>query len=285
MNATLLAIRLTVVINCLIIGCATVGCQPKPSFQRIEFEYANYTDDAIWVDSLIVAGKVADDARLWANDRRRNSVSLNRHELSPASLLETPAEFKWWKISDPMDVAKARKGPALGFLRQTDSVPFPRFDPAAKKWKCLYSLQKNKTWVGRFDGVVLKTPGAASEKVNSSGAPDNDSWIQFQFRNLTDKAVSFLDETTVIKQSNLEIPLFLPDLPADGKYYGFTANCHEGSIYRPTGNAQAQLTWKSAKGPFVTQAIAVPVLKPRQKNRFCYFTLVPGGKWVAVFEN
>jgi len=293
-----------VIFVCVCIG-ASCGCQkvtqpksnvaideePVPYESReFSYDYSNVTDETVWVNSVRVLNKLVNMHRVWANGDGAG-ISFRRNDCTPAALLNTKADFEWWRMDDPFDSKKASSRPKdVNKVFECSSL-FPWFDVEADKWRCVFTLQNDKTWVGRFEGVVLKPVGAKSEILKRSQLKGDNHWIQFQFCNLTDKEICFPMGEGKLVHANGVTQLHIPNVPADKMFHGFSANSHEGSIYRPLPSDRVELAWSGVGGPapaqpveFPRQTIDLPNFDPEVDYWFCYFTLHPNGEWTSVFE-
>jgi len=257
------------------------------------FSYGNATGETVWVYSVQVLNNDAACGRAWANKPiDKGGISYGRKDCTPEALLENPAQFLWWKMKDPMDFATARRGPQDPSERFRDSVDFPQFDVDADAWRCFFTLTKQNKWVGKFEGVVLKPIGVEWPNPKKMTRPVNSCWIQFQFRNRTEREISFPIGRSTLANSNGETSLDIPNIPADGVFHGFVAHCHESSIYRPSPDARLKLEWgipayklKSGVEKGVkSRTIDLPEFDASVTNWYCYFTLNPDNTWTASYE-
>jgi hypothetical protein len=259
--------------------------------REFSFDYSNNTDETVWVDSVRVLNRLVNMHRVWANGEGAG-ISKSRNDCTPEALLNTQADFLWWKMDDPFDSKSAQRRPKDPTKSFRSSMLFPWLDVEADRWRCYFTLQNDKTWVGRFEGVVLKPIGAKPDILKRSKLEGNNQWIQFQFCNLTDKEICFLKPDGKLLGTNSETLLYIPNIPADKSFHGFAAHSHEGSIYRPVPGGRVELVWcipayKLKTGDETrtrTQTINLPNFDPKIDNWYCYFTLNPDNKWTATFE-
>ncbi|MFK7767288.1 MAG: hypothetical protein AB8B55_08710 [Mariniblastus sp.] len=259
--------------------------------RAFSFDFSNVTDDTVWVDSLHLPRRVASSSRVWANGDGYGEVS-SRGDCTPEILLDASAKFLWWKRKDPLDSNLDRKRPSDPAKLSRDSMLLPWFDVEADAWNCFFTLQTDNTWVGRFEGAVLKPMGAKPESLKRSPREGNQQWIQFQFCNLTDREICFPLGGSDLVNAAGKTDLHIPNIPNDKNFHGITAHRHKGSIYRPAKGDQIELVWcipayrlqpGDDKGTH-SQTIKLPSFDPKVENWFCYFTLSAEGTWSSVFE-
>jgi len=253
-------------------------------FRPFSFAYSNATRATISLGSATVLAKDLRCGRVWAGGVG-SSIGDTRKDCTPEALLRKPAQFVWWKISDPfdMDAIRAPKDP---FKEVQQSITFPEFDVEATAWRCHYTLVDDKTWVGKFSGTLAKTPGAAAKPVLNG---DGNSWLHCHFRNLANKEVFLSKWETKILTNEHEFEPGIRFLPADKRFHGFSANCQEGSIYRLEAGDSLQIAWAFEKKDLNTRAMKkqtflMPEFDAKKKNWYCYFTINEKEEWTATFE-
>lgn len=261
------------------------------AYREFSFGYENVTDETVWVDSVKVLNRQVNLHRVWANGVG-GGVTYSRNDGTPEALLKTRADFEWWHMADPFDSKSARQKPDDPASVFRSSTLFPLFDEEADGWRCLYTLQNDRTWVGRFEGVFLKPIGAKSETLQKSKLEGHNQWIQFQFRNLTDEEIYLRRGEQNLIHKTYGVELHLTNIPADDQFHGISAQSHEGSIYRPLPGDKLVLTWGTPASklqpddPIIshTQKIALPEFDSEVDDWFCYFTLNKNNEWTASFE-
>jgi len=266
------------------------GKKPTPhEYRPFSFDFSNVTNDMVFASRIKVLNRGMGLRTVWPNKQAgRGGIGHTRNDCTPDALLETRAEFEWRKIKDRHN-RKPPKDPKQIFNSFT---LFPNFDTEAESWSCLFTLHEDRKWVGRFEGAVLKPMGDRPKSWKKSQLEGDNQWIQFQFRNLTERDIYVVRRAGNLVHNDSEIELQIPSIPADENFYGVTAQSHSGSIYRPLKGDRMVLSWSihanvlGPDDPIIQhkQWINLPEFDPNIEDWFCYFTLEPDNKWTAKFE-
>lgn len=261
------------------------GCQRENDYHPFIFGYNNLSDKETFIKTVLVLGKDVSIGGLYPNTERRSSISLARNDCTPAALLDTTTSIVWWDrdFLDP-DPARGHLAPTDDTQLHTCDLPFPKMDSEAYSWECQYTLQSNFTWVGQFYGALAKPPGKEVPLHNVSNINPEQPWLHVQFKNQTGKQVYFSKLESKLLVDDLETHLFLPLLPGDGKFQGFAAHSHKGSMYRPRKDSKIVFDWGHTGSEPKHEEFNLPEFSSEQKNWYCYFILGKDEKWTAVFE-
>jgi len=253
------------------------------------FSFNNFTSSDVHGVLKVVEGSVGCTTGKNSGNTRGSGESALRRDCTPEALLKSPGELSWWKENELADGENMFGGPKDEAMRYKDLLPFPSFDIEAKAWQCSYSLQKDNTWVGRFEGCKAKAISAKTETRDTSEQGKKQSWIHFQFQSLVGKEIYFDYRTNKLINEGSETLLFFPNIPGDGLLHCISAHSQEGAIYRPQAGSKIVFDWglredgKTGK-PLPHQEFDLPEFSAESKNWYCYFTLGADEKWTAVFE-
>lgn len=258
-------------------------------YRGFSFSFNNFTSSYVHGVLGVVEGRIGCSTGKDSGNKRGSGESALRRDCTPEALLQSPGELIWWKKNELADGENISGGPKDEAKRYRDVLPFPNFDIEAKAWRCHYSLQKNNTWVGRFEGCKPKAISAKAEPPELSDQGKKQSWIHFQFQSLVGKEIYFDYRTNKLISEDAEIRLFFPHIPGDGQFHCISAHSQEGSIYRPKTGSKIVFEWalledgKKEKS-LPHQEFELPDFSNDVKNWYCYFTLGKDEKWTAVYE-
>lgn len=253
-------------------------------YHPFTFDFSNASSAEVFVQSVRV---LARDVRMGPgapNTYRNSSLGTSRKDLTPGVLLETTANFIWWEkqFTHPDSPCRVAIDPSK---RMNASLPFPEFDELRHEWECHYTLQPDNTWSGQFVGVTVKPIGIPLGKHNAPTAFPDQPWIHYQFKNESARPIHMRSTDGKLLTGDRETLLFIPTPALDGKYHGFAAHCHKGSIFRPQTGSKIVFTWRFYDGKEeIPQDFELPEFSDDHKNWYCYFIFGKDKKWTAVFE-
>jgi len=288
-NCNFVRFFLVVLILCLSAVACTQGTQSNKQtnqkarkvpyeYREFSFDFNNLGSDSVGGELKVLAHFIDCGAVANTGSHIGSGESDRRKDCTPKALLKSPGDFDWYKQSE------LGAGTKIPKKRYKLKVPFPEFDVDAQAWRCYFTMQHDNTWVGRYEGVKSKKLNAENNLAGLSKEGKQQSWIYFQFLNLSDKEIYFDPPKTKIVTGSSEALLFLPNVPADGQLHSIAAHSHKGSIYRPQAGSKLVVDWGVAGTPPQRHEFDLPDFSNKKMNWYCYFTLDKNGSWSTDFE-
>lgn len=272
-------VRTTFLLLLLLIGTITMGCADGEDYYAFRYFFSSVYEKEVYIESVQVLSK---NVKMGVRSNGpRSSIQYGRGDCTPSALLNTTANFVWWERQF-MDVNSKTPIPTKPEHKLSCLLPFPEFD-VELEWSCHFTLQRDNSWVGQYYGTKVKPVGKKPVSPNSRVSPEQ-QWIHVHFKNLSGKEIWFSKPDGKMVSSEFETHLFLENVPADGKFHGFSAHGHDGSIYCPKSGSKISGVWGSVGEQGQQFEFELPEFSADKKNWYCYFILDEDGKWSTVFE-
>ena len=215
---------------------------------------------------------------------RQSTISYSRLDCKPEALLANPAKFTWWLVTSANQYSRTTPPGDKSKIHEA-VLPFPEFGVEQPAWSTHFTLQANNTWVGQYEGLKIKPIGVSPDSFYASTSTPDQQWLHVYFKNSSGKRTYFCSSENRLIIGDRENLLSSPPPRLDGEFYGTTAHCHIGSIFRPELGSKIMIAWGfQAGGNMKTEVFELPEFSDDSRHWYCYFTLGKDGKWTAVFE-